>query len=306
VPVDSGLANWLGGFGLTLGKGLVMDRQSGALPIPIDRNVGGVTVQEIALARYPYIVDVRGAGLNATTPITSSLGDIEVPWAAPITVDEAKNARRHVSVLLRSSAQSWLSDSVDLLPDYQHYPDSGFATGEPRSPRALAVMLEGGFDSGFKDRKSPLLDAQAATPPAPPKPGEPPKPPDNATPAASGFGSVIQHSPDSARLILVASNAIFTDQASGLISEVLGSRYTKATEFAQNVIDWSLEDQGLLAIRSRDRFARTLEPLDRRAEQTIEALNYAAALGALGLVWLANRQRRRAAAARWTTLLGSP
>jgi len=306
VPVDSGLANWLGGFGLTLGKGLVMDRQSGALPIPIERNVGGVAVQEIALARYPYIVDVRGSGLNGATPITSSLGDIEVPWAAPVTVDDSKNSRRRVSVLLRSSAQSWLSESVDLLPDYQHYPDSGFATGESRSPKLLAVMLEGGFDSGFKDRKSPLLDAPASTPPTPPKPGDPPKPPDSATPAATGFGSVIQHSPDSARLILVASNAMFTDQAAGLISEVLGSRYTKATEFAQNVVDWSLEDQGLLAIRSRDRFARTLEPLDRRAEQTIEALNYAAALGALGLVWLANRQRRRAAATRWTALLGSP
>jgi len=115
---------------------------------------------------------------------------------------------------------------------------------------------------------------------------------------------VIQHSPASSRLIIVASNAVFTDQASSLISEALGSRYTRAVEFAQNVVDWSLEDQGLLAIRSRDQFARTLEPLDRHRQQSIEFLNYAAALGALGLVWFANRQRRRRAVARWTTLLG--
>jgi ABC-2 type transport system permease protein len=305
-PVKSGLEDWLGGYGLTTGKGLVLDRQSGALPIPIERNVGGVTVQEIALARYPYIVDVRGAGLDPGTPITSSLGDIEVPWAAPVTVDPKLNTARHVTALLRSSAQSWLVESGDLLPDYDHYPDYGFAQGAQRRPEALAVMLEGGFDSAFKDRKSPLLDAPAPAPTVPPKPGEPPQPPDASKPAQPQFASVIQHSPPSARLILVASNAVFTDQASSLISEVLGSRYTKAIEFAQNVVDWSLEDQGLLAIRARDQFARTLEPLDRSTEKTIEVLNYAAALGALGLVWLANRQRRRRAATRWTALLGRP
>jgi len=257
-------------------------------------------VQEIALARYPYIIDVRDAGLAQGTPITSSLGDIEVPWAAPVAVDAALNRTRRVTPLLHSSAQSWLSESEDLLPNYDRYPDLGFAPGADRKAQILAVMLEGEFDSAFKDRKSPLLDAPPAAPapPAAAKPGEAPKP------QQGGLDSVIQHSPPSSRLILVGSNAVFTDQASNLISEVLGSRYTKAVEFAQNVVDWSLEDQGLLAIRSRDQFARTLEPLDRRAEQSIEFLNYAAALGALGVVWLANRQRRRRAAARWTALLG--
>jgi ABC-2 type transport system permease protein len=310
--VQSGLENWLAGYGLTFGKGLVLDQQSGNLPIPIERTVGGVTVQEMALARYPYIVDVRHDGLDASTPITSGLGDIEVPWAAAVAVDPARNSARHVTALLRSSGQSWLSDSGDLLPDYARYPDLGFAIGTPRQPRVLAVMLEGSFDSAYKDRKSPLL---APPPAAPAAPGAPGAPGATATPAATpaatsgapaspaGFEGVILHSPPSARLILVASNAVFTDQAASLISEALGSRYTRAAEFAQNVVDRSLEDQGLLAIRSRDQFARTLEPLDRHAEQTIEFLDYAAALGALGVVWFANRQRRRRAAARWIALL---
>jgi ABC-2 type transport system permease protein len=309
-PVKSGLEDWLGGYGLTVSKGLVLDLQCGALPIPIERNVGGVTVQELALARYPYIVEVRGDGLDGATPITRSLGDIAVPWAAAVTVDQGKNRARRVSALLRSSAQSWMSESPDLLPDYQHYPDLGFAPGAGRKPATLAVMLEGGFDSAFKDRKSPLLDAPPATPPTPAAPATPAAPGHPAAPAAApkpeqgGFDSVIQHSPSSARLILVASNSVFTDQASNLISEALGSRYTRPVEFAQNVVDWSLEDQGLLAIRSRDQFARTLKPLERHSEQTIEFGNYAAALGGLGLVWFANRQRRRRAAARWTALLG--
>jgi ABC-2 type transport system permease protein len=303
-PVKSGLEDWLGGYGLSFSKGLVLDPQSGALPIPIERTVGGVTVQELALARYPYIVEVRRDGLDQATPITRNLGDIAVPWAAAVVVDQGPNRTRRVTPLLHSSAQSWILDSADLLPDYQRYPDMGFATGKGGKPEVLAVMLEGSFDSAFKDRKSPLLAAPPAAPATPAVPGHPAAPAAAAKPEQGGFDSVIQHSPASSRLIIVASNAVFTDQASSLISEALGSRYTRAVEFAQNVVDWSLEDQGLLAIRSRDQFARTLEPLDRHRQQSIEFLNYAAALGALGLVWFANRQRRRRAVARWTTLLG--
>ena len=63
-PVKSGLEDWLRGNGLSLGPGLVLSAQSGSLPIPVERNVGGFTVNEIELATYPYIVDVRGNGLD--------------------------------------------------------------------------------------------------------------------------------------------------------------------------------------------------------------------------------------------------
>jgi len=149
-PVKSGLEDWLGGYGLSFSKGLVLDPQSGALPIPIERTVGGVTVQELALARYPYIVEVRRDGLDQATPITRNLGDIAVPWAAAVVVDQGPNRTRRVTPLLHSSAQSWILVSADLLPDYQRYPDMGFATAKVGKPEVLAVMLEGSFDSALR------------------------------------------------------------------------------------------------------------------------------------------------------------
>jgi ABC-2 type transport system permease protein len=77
----------------------------------------------------------------------------------------------------------------------------------------------------------------------------------------------------------------------------------KAALFAQNVVDWSLEDQALLGIRSRGQFARTLAPLTRDAQMAWEYGNYALALGGLALVWFFNRFRRQAAVRRYAQLL---
>ena len=328
-PVSSGLEGWLGGYGLSYGKGLVLDQQSGALPIPVQREVGGYTVDEVELAKYPYIVDVRGRGLDRASPITDGLGQIDVPWAAPLEVDTQKNQGRRVTRLLQSSALSWVSDSTDLMPDYEQYPDSGFVTGKPAGPQTLAVMVEGSFDSMFKGKPSPLLPP----PPAADKPpadkgavtgaakaaGTPAKggkaaaktaaakadatPAPVATPAKAGLDRVIQHSPESSRLILLGSSAMLSDQAIRLIGETFGTAYDKPTELVQNIVEWSLEDQGLLSIRGREHFARTLTPLSRQAQAFWEYLNYAAVLGGLGLIWLFNRRRRRAAGLRHLKLL---
>lgn len=294
-PVKSGLEDWLGALGIRYGQGLVLDQQSGALPIPAQRNVGGLMVDEVELAKYPYIVDVRNRGLDASSPITANLGQIDVPWAAPLEVDPQSNVHRRVTALLRSSPLSWLSKSDNLMPDYEAYPDSGFVTGHPAGPQTLAVMVEGTFDSLFRGKPSPLL-AAAASP-------APDKAPGAAETGKPGLDRVIQHSPESARLVVLGSSAMLSDQAIRLIGETFGTAYNKPTEFVQNLVEWSLEDQGLLGIRGREHFARTLIPLGRQAESFWEYLNYAVVLGGLGLVWLLNRRRRRRAAARHLKLL---
>ncbi len=302
-PVKSGLEDWLRDNGLSLGPGLVLSAQSGSLPIPIQRDVGGFTVNEIELANYPYIVDVRSDGLDGASPITSALGQIDVPWAAPITVDARHSQGRKLTVLIRSAGASWTSPSTSLLPDYRSYPELGFVAGQRPAPQTLAVMLEGRFDSAFKGKPSPLLAAGNAAPDPPAADaGQGAKPPaaaNSAATPATQINGVLDHSPNSARLVLVGSSALFSDQAINLIGQTLGSPDSKPAEFAQNLIDWSLEDQGLLAIRSRAHFARTLRPLSRSGEQILEYLNYALALGGLAAVWLLDRRRRKRAAARY-------
>jgi ABC-2 type transport system permease protein len=316
-PVKSGLEGWLGAYGLSYGKGLVMDQRSGALPIPIERNVGGESVREIMLAKYPYIVDVRGSGLNTNSPITSSLGQIDVPWAAPLVVDTAHSQGRKVTPLLQSSDLSWISESTDLMPDYQAYPGEGFVVTKPAGPQMLAMMVEGQFDSMFSGKPSPLL--ATATPveapagsakPAATKSGKleaaakaGAAPPPETKQDGASFDRVIQHSPASSRLVLLGSSAMLSDQAIRLIGEALGSQYTQPAEFVQNIVDWSLEDQSLLNIRGRGHFARTLAPMSRESQAFWEYLNYAIVLGGLGLVWFLNRRRRRITGLRHLKLL---
>ncbi len=304
----SGLEHWLAGYGLTLGKQLVLDPQAGALPIPVDRRLGALTVREIQLIDYPYIADVRGDGLNASSPITSALGQLYVSWAAPIQIDADKNKGRKVTELLRSSPESWLSDSLDLVPDFRRYPQLGFNAPKDRASQLLGVMVEGRFDSAFKGKGSPLI--KAAETKIKPEEGAdkdkaetPPADAAKAKPQSPSISGVIERSADSARLVVLSSNALFTDNTEELISEGLGTPYRKPAEFAQNLIDWSLEDQGLLGIRSRGHFARTLVPMQRSTEMFWEYLSYGLAIAGLVLVWALNRRRRRLAQGRYARIL---
>jgi len=154
------------------------------------------------------------------------------------------------------------------------------------------MMVEGQFDSLFKGKPSPLQDTASAKPSTAP-----------AKQNTAPLDRVIQHSPVSSRLVMLGSSAMLSDQAIGLIGEALGTQYTQPAEFVQNIADWSLEDQGLLAIRGRGHFARTLVPLSREAQSFWEYLNYAVALGGLGLIWILNRRRRHVTGLRHLKLL---
>jgi ABC-2 type transport system permease protein len=299
-PVKTGLEDWLAGYGIKIGPGLVLDRRSGALPIPVERPLGGgLTVREIRLAPYPYIVDVRGEGLAADFPLTAALGQLSVPWVAPVEVDAEKSKTRKVTALLRSSPDSWISDSTELLPDYRRHPDLGFAPTEKRGAHTLAVMMQGRFDSAFKGQDSPLLAAGAGEDAR--KDGDAKG--TDAPPAFGGVNRVIDSSPESARLIVIGSSSLFSDPALRLISQALGTAYRKPVEFGLNLVDWSLEDPGLLGIRSRGRYVRLLEPLESSRQAFWEYANYGFALAGLALVWLIDRQRRARAVRRHQQLL---
>lgn len=295
----SGLDDWLKGIGIMVGESMVLDTQNAALAIPVPRRVGPVTVNEIVKMPYPHFPDIRSQGLDDAHPITATLGQLTMNWVSPVEVDWEKNAEREVAQLVRSSADSWTSEQADVMPDYQMYPRTGFVPGLARSPHTLAVAVKGHFDSYFTDKESPLLpeasenkaDGGAETAEA-----EEPE---------SGLvvSSVIQSSSDSARLVVIGSNSFAEDSALGLTSQSMGVEYTTPLEFMQNVVDWSLDDAGLLAIRGRSQLARTLEPMSEEEMRTMEFANYAFAIGGLGLVWLIRRICRRQRGAYYKKIL---
>jgi ABC-2 type transport system permease protein len=304
TPQNSGLEDWLAHQGLSLEDHMVMDPQNAAFPAPVTRQVGGFSFQELVMLDYPYFVDVRGAGLNSDNGITARLPQVTVPWASPIEVDNPPESGRTVTELLKSSAGSWLSTDPDVMPRIDESGQSAFHPSGETKERTLAVLLEGRFDSFFKGKPSPLVpDAESET-------AEPEEPdtdieaatldqdgdPADATEASAEdrlgvMTSVIERSPESARLFVIGSNSVADDQVLRVLGSADGTVYSNSLQFMTNIVDWSVEDRSLLDIRSRGHFNRTLPPLEEGQEMVVEGLNYALALLGLGVVFLWHRRR---------------
>ena len=100
---------------------------------------------------------------------------------------------------------------------------------------------------------------------------------------------MIEKSPEAARLILFSSADFVADQTLQLASAVSGNEDYGGLQLISNSLDWSLEDQGLLAIRGRGHYARTLIPLEHDGRVLVESFNYALALIGLGIVFVVYR-----------------
>jgi len=305
TPHESGLEKWLEHNGITLKKEMVLDPQNSAFPIPVQRNVGGFIVQETRLVSYPYFIDIREEGMEQQSGITAGLNQVTMNWAAPIVVDEKKNTDRRVIPLLYSSEGSWTSESTDIQPDFRTHGRLGFAQEGEIGKRLLGVVVEGRFDSFFKGKPSPLLDEkeEKKEDETADDTGKEKDAAEEETEDETTITRVIDRSPESARIVLYSSADFLGDETLELVSAALRTRYFNPIQLVENTIDWSLEDRGLLAIRGRGQFSRTLEPLDREQQQFWEYLNYALALFGLGAVWVVRRTARRRAQRHYQTVL---
>ncbi len=291
---DSGLNEWLHHHGIILQQELVLDQQNAAFPLPVNRNLAGFVVRETKMVDYPFFTDVRERGMDRESGLTTGIDQVTLTWSSPITLDETVNKGRRVTRLLRSSGQAWTSSSLDIQPDFRTHGSLGFHIGNAQGAQLLAVAVEGRFNSFFKDIPSPLAVRQVKN-----------KPEDSAKVPEPVITRVIERSPESARIILFASNSFLTDDMLNLASSGLGTRYLNPVRLIENAVDWSLQDRGLLAIRGRGHFTRTLEPLNRHSQMLWEYLNYGLALLGLFLVWLTRRQAQKRARARYASLLAA-
>jgi ABC-2 type transport system permease protein len=306
----TGLKDWLAFHGLSQDDSMVLDPQNAPFPVPIERNVGGIPLRQIQMVDYPYFVDIRDDGMSSKDSPTVGLGQLTLAWASPIQADEAKAKGRHVIRMLESSRASWASPSTDVLPDFRTYRDLGFARGKDTKRQLLGVVMEGQFSSFFAGKPSPLAkDAPAAeNKPAEENPqqadaNDPSKTKPEAKPTITG---VIEHSPDSARIILVGSSSFLSDELLEVLSSVDRTQYQTPMRFAENLVDWSLEDRRLLALRSRGgQFSRTLPPMSEASQLTWEYANYALALIGLAAIYLFRRLARRSAERRYRSILGT-
>ena len=173
---------------------------------------------------------------------------------------------------------------------------TGYSPEGEAASQLLGVALEGRFDSFFKGRPSPLLnDAQAEE-----KDSSERWEPESEKPVAS---TVIERSSDAARIILFSSSDFLSDQTLSLTSSADRAVYLNSLQLVQNAVDWSLEDRGLLSIRSRSNFANTLPPLSAGEQQFWEYLNYGLVVLGLLILWGVYRLFKNAAQKRYLAML---
>jgi len=282
-PWDSGLQAWLAHNGVQVGKSLVLDTHNTPFPAPVSRRTGDQEFHDVQMVDYPYFIDLRPPGLAAEHAATGNLPQVTMAWASPVAVAPGKG--RRAAVLLASSGDSWTSASMDVMPRVDsngvsnlHPPAAGAGEAET-SPRThshnLGVALQGRFDSFFAGQDAPVVTAPA----------------DTATPAATRVPGVLERSPESARLVVFSSNDFMDDQVLSSIVRASGTQYLSPLELFMNTLDWALQDEQLLGIRSRAHFNRTLPPMERRAQLGIEYFNYALALAWLLLLALVYKLR---------------
>ena len=302
TPRNTGLEGWLSHFGVGIAGSLVMDPVNAAFPVPVTRRAGGFSFQELVMLDYPYFPDIRAPNLNPDSIITSGLPQVTLAWASPIELDADKNAGREVLELLRTSPQSWLSTSTDLMPKVNELGLSAFTPEGEQASRLVGVMVGGRFDSFFAGQTSPLLeeDEDAADESDGDDADE-----DAGEEEEDNLGvvtSVIDRSPESARLFVFASNGFLADQTLRMIGSADGTLYGNSVQMMVNVVDWALEDETLLGIRARGNFNRTLPPLNANEQSVLEYLNYGLALAGIALVFFLHRRRMARAAqtyGRW-------
>jgi len=287
--VEGGVKVLLAHYGLEVGESFVMDPRNEPFPIQVQRQVGNMNVIEMQQINYPFFVDVRQDSMSQDSPIVSNLPGVTMQWASPITVDETANQERDVVVLLRSTEGAWLRSELDATPDMASYPQYGFPVVGEQNAWPLAVTVRGAFESYFKERPSPFEGGQEVPESVgPAAPGEE-TPEQPETPV---FGT-IEASPKSARLVIVGSAEFLDDTVLSISQSLSRDRYLYNLQLVLNAVDWAVEDQDLLSIRSRGTYARLLPDLTREEQSFWEGLNYAVALlglVALGVVWN-SRQR---------------
>jgi len=273
--VSGGLKEMLASYGIDVGQSMVLDTQNEPLPIQVQRTVSGMQVVELQELDYPPFVDIRSDAMDKESPIVSNLSAVTMNWASPLTIDETKNAGREVTVLLESTEQSWLWNQTDVQPNPDLYPEYGFPVAGEQQSWPLAVSIHGSFESYFKDQASPFEQTEAVTD------------------TVGGPLGTVEVSPDTARLVVIGSAEFIDDPILETSMQLSQDRYLNNLQFMQNAVDWSVEDEDLLSIRSRGTYARLLEPLETGQQSFWEVLNYAVvfvALLGIGGVWTLRRR----------------
>ena len=221
---------WTSTYGFKYTEQLVMDRSAPTMPFQTMGRYG----RQIAMVVYPLFPEVMT--FNRDNMSTASLRQVRMYFPSPIdTTLAAELDSITITPLLYSSPKSAvMAAPYDINPLIQRSMQDW-----NQGPYALGVVLQGKFDSYFKDKEIPLKED-----------GEP-----------VSDVEVITSSPDTR--IIVLSDAFFIQD------QYLVPQLDNLT-MALNMIDWMVQDERLISIRSREVSSRPIGEVSDAVRRTVK------------------------------------
>ncbi len=230
MPWSVNLDDMLFRYGVRLNTDLIMDLQS--LPIPITTGYIGDRPQ-ISMVPWFYFPLVRPASNH---PIVKNLNAVRTEFISSIDTVETEGIRK--TILLQSSpytrvVQTPAQISFNIMQ--QQVDESRYRDGT----RDVAVLLEGAFESVFRNRRIPLEQIP------------------------QGFQTVERGQP--ARMIVVSDGDIIRNQFGNqgqplplgydrFLNETFGNR-----DFILNAVNYLNDDRGIMEARAREIRLRMLD-----------------------------------------------
>lgn len=240
IPYELGIDKMLYKYGVRVNDKMLLDVQCSA--IPINKALKG---QQPRFELMPWIFSPLLNPLN-DHPIVKNLDIIKTDFASTIDTIEVKGIKK--TILLQSSKYSkTLVQPVRVDLNYLRYPIDEKQFNDPY--QNVAVLLEGEFESVFKNRL----------------------PPEIANDSAIGFKS---NGKKSAMIVIADGDIIRNDvQYSTKKPYPLGfDKYTNRTygnrNFILNCVNYLCDDSGLLSVRARELTLRLLDKKKVKNEGT--------------------------------------
>jgi len=319
TTTESNLPDWLAKYGVEVRKDLVLEPERNA-PIVLTELVRQGQLVWQSQKAFPYPLLPTFTDVNDKHPLVSGLSNVTLPWVSSLDATKATERGLEATWLIRSSEKSVArGGDIPLLPPQLL---AAMQTWDPGGPYTVALVVAGNFASAFQgeeipkaadDRPAEAEDAEAAKKKA----------------EAEELAAKQRRDAGTGRLLVVGSNLGLENLSAERIFEgfdmaalasggfefleksrdyaaryqnwrwriqQLGETLEDSVLVLQNTLDWAVQNEALLAIRSKGYLQR---PLDQVSEGQQRALRYAGILAApvlfilFGIVrWQVRRRRR--------------
>lgn len=284
---------WLAHFGVKPDSQLVKDDRNQRHAIPQVRQRGILQFTDYIYVDYPWFVRTSREK-HADHPAVSRLESVTFYWPTALELDETVSEGVLATRLIQSSDRAWKTPNQDVnAPITAQQNRRWYTIPETTESVPLAVALTGSFSSYYNDHEPPVV----SEPVEEEDPAEDEEAQDDAQDDAEeepveARRSFISQSPDT-RLVVLSDAEMFSEQFASL--RPAGTEFESNMQFALNLIDWSVEDNDMIKIRSRGATARPLD-LEGYSKASVDLVNFVVpctVILLLGLVQLFLRRNRR-------------